>query len=224
MRVWVTRDEPKDGPMTKALRAAGLTPVQEPVLERHVVDDAADAIARLDPDDWLVLTSVYAIEAVPAQLARVPHVAVVGEPSRRAASERGFRVDLVSSRKDGASLFEELRRRITSGKVCYPRSSLVEPPQSWASVELISPVLYETIPRVFDKTIVDRVDVVCVASPSAVHAIGRLDLPFASIGPSTSAALRAIGVDPWVEPVERSFEGLARAIAAQASDSRHHRA
>ena len=61
MNVWVTRDEKSDGPLSSALRSAGLGVILEPVLERRVVTDAADVIARLGPDDWLVLTSVYAV-------------------------------------------------------------------------------------------------------------------------------------------------------------------
>ncbi|MGB2985650.1 MAG: uroporphyrinogen-III synthase [Phycisphaerae bacterium] len=218
MRVWVTRDEAPDGPLSTAVRAAGLTAVLEPVLERRVIDDAAEAVRQLGADDWLVLTSVYAIDAVAPEPARIPGVAVVAEASRRAAEARGLRVELVSAGGDGKSLFEELRAKVTHGKVCYPRSSLVEPPEPWAQVELLSPVLYETHPRAFDRAVIDRVDVVSVASPSAVEAIGAAGfsprgLRFASIGRTTSAALRRISIEPWVEAPEPSFQSLAKAIA-----------
>jgi uroporphyrinogen-III synthase len=251
MRVWVTRDEEPGGPLSTAIRAAGLTVVHEPVLTRRVVDDAAVTISQLGPDDWLVLTSVYAVEAVAAEPARVPRVAVVSEPSRRAAEARGFRVELVSAGGDGKSLFHELRQRATCGKVCYPRSSLASRPEPWPGVELISPILYETVPRDFDRSVIHRVDVVTVTSPSAVDAVqaatkgqdrpagrgkdavpgvseddptdvGKDDLlsilrglSFASIGPTTSAALRRIGIEPWLEAPQRSFESLAQAIAAK---------
>jgi uroporphyrinogen-III synthase len=220
MRVWVTRDEPADGPLSTALRAVGLTVVHEPVLERRVLDDAADVLALLGAEDWLVLTSVYAIEAVAAEFARTPQVAVVGEASRRVAAAKGFRVEHVSSGGDAASLFGELRGKATRGKVCYPRSSLAEPPDPWPGIELLAPVLYETCARAFDGGVIDRVDVVSVASPSAVEAIGVVDRHYASIGPSTSAALRRIGVEPWVEAWEHTFQGLARAIAAHADGPR----
>lgn len=212
MRVWVTRDEPADGRLCTALRNVELNPVLEPVLERRVVDDAAEMIRRLGPDDWLVLTSPYAINAVAAEPARVPRVAVVSEPSRRAAEARGFRVELVSSKGDGRSLFQELRARFTQGRVCYPRSALVVPPKPWPGIEMLSTVLYETVPRAFDRGVIARVDVVAVASPSAVEAVGPLDLRFASIGPTTSAALKRLGREPWVEAGQPSFESLAQAI------------
>ena len=81
----------------------------------------------------------------------------------------------------------------------------------------------------FDRHVIDSVDVVSVASPSAVAAIRAVvgiprGIPFASIGPTTSAALRRVGIEPWVEAPKRSFASLAQTIASQASDSLHQRA
>ncbi|MGD2108430.1 MAG: uroporphyrinogen-III synthase [Phycisphaerae bacterium] len=216
MRVWVTRDESIDGPLSTALRDAGLTVVLEPVLERRTLTDAADTIGQLDVSDWLVLTSVYAVRAIAVEPARRPRVAVVGEASRQAAAERGFRVELVAAAGTGEGLFKELRQVARSGRICYPRSSLAKVPPAWPDVELISPVLYETVERRFDPSVVDRVDVVCVASPSAVAAVGPVDLPFASIGPTTSHAIRSVGKVPWVEAPESSFRSLSIAIYKRA--------
>lgn len=243
MKVWVTRDEEPDGALSTALRAVGLTVIHEPVLERRIVDDAEDAISQLGPRDWLVLTSQYAIEAVSQEAARVPRVAVVGDPSRLAAEARGLRVELVGKDSGAETLFDELRKQTTGGKVCYPRSSLARPPKPWRGIELLSPVLYETVPRDFDHGVIDRVDVVSVTSPSAIDAIRvpstgarcvnsdvrpdgapQRGLRFASIGSTTSAALRRMGIEPWLEAPQHSFEALAQAIAAQATDSRHQRA
>lgn len=221
VKVWVTRDEESGGPLSTALREVDLQPVLEPVLERHVLTDAADSLAQLGPDDWLVLTSAYAVNAVHTELARIPRVAVVGEPSRLAAESKGFRVGLISGRGDGKSLFEELRGKVGGGTVCYPRSASVWPPKSWPGVDLISPILYETTPRDYDRSVVERVDVVSVGSPSAVDAVGVVNLPFASIGPSTTKALQRLGIEPWVEATHRSFASLARAIADHESSSRH---
>ncbi len=218
LMVWVTRDEAGDGPLSIALCEHGLDAVLEPVMARRVVADTLDIISRLGPDDWLVLTSPFAIEAAVCDAARVPRVAVVGESSRQAAAAHGMQVELVGS-GDGDSLFEELRSKVTSGTVCYPRSSKARPREPWRGVEMQCPVLYETVTRDFDRSVVERVNVVSVASPSAVQAVGPVDLPFASIGPTTSAALRKIGREPWVEAPTPSFDALATAIAARASSS-----
>ncbi|MHC4591046.1 MAG: uroporphyrinogen-III synthase [Planctomycetota bacterium] len=216
MKVWVTRDEPADGPLSAALRDAGLEPVLEPVITRRVLTDARSHIAALGPDDWLVLTSVYAVEAVAVEGGCAARVAVVGEASRRAA--------LVSADGTGAGLFRELPERAAGSTVLYPRSSLAEEPRLPPGFRFISPILYETVRRAWRTGIVHRVDVIAVASRSAVHAVGTIDLPFASIGPTTTAALRLAGIEPWVEAAEPSFEALARAIADQGASSRSQRA
>jgi len=219
MRIWVTRDEPPDGPLAAALRARGLTPIVEPVIEKRLACDPAEAVGALGPDDWLLLTSPFAIESVAGvPAARVPSIGVVGEPSAKLAASFGLRVALVSPDGHGAGLFAELRRRARDCIVCYPRSSLAAEPAGWIGVELRSPVLYETAARTFDRTVLDRIDVVAVASPSAVQAIGRVERPYASIGRVTSAALRNLGIEPWVEADPPSLDALAEAIAARRDD------
>ena len=121
-------------------------------------------------------------------------------------------------------LFAELHGRVASGTVCYPRSARAAAPKAWRGVELRSPVLYDTFARTYDPTIVGRVDVVAVASPSAVQVVGPVKLPFASIGRVTSAAIRRLGCEVWAEADPPSFEALAEAIADQAGPSRHQRA
>ena len=55
MKVWVTRDEPVDGPLSTALRAAELEVVNEPVITRRVISDARDEIRSWGENDGLVL-------------------------------------------------------------------------------------------------------------------------------------------------------------------------
>lgn len=216
VRVWVTRDEPIDGPMGRAVRDAGLTPVHEPVLERRIVGDARAAVAALGPDDWLVLTSPFAVDAIAANTAdaaRRPRLAVVGAATRAAAVTCGFEVRLVGSGPGAETLFAELAPHATGHTVCYPRSSRATPPTLPAGIRLVSPVLYETTDRPYRRAVVDEIDVVAVASPSAVRAVGVVARPFASIGTTTTAALRAIGVEPWVVAPTPGFDTLARVIA-----------
>ena len=218
MRVWITREEGEDGPLSAAVRACGLTPVLEPVIQRRLICDPNEAVGDLQTDDWLVLTSPYAIEAVlDVAAARVACIAVVGEPSAKLARSLGLRVELVGSSGHGAELWNELRERVSDGVVCYPRSAKANEPQTWGNVELRTPELYDTSPREFDRSVADRVDVAAVASPSAVKAIGPTPLRLASIGRATSAAIRTLGMQPWVEAATPSFESLAEAIANQAN-------
>lgn len=220
-RVWVTRDEPADGPLSTALRAAQLETVSEPVVERRVVANLSPLLATLGPGDWLVLGSAFAISAIPAGLVRC-RVAVVGEASRALAEARGLRVSLVSPDQTGRGLWRALRDLVApGGTICYPRSSLAPPPQPWAGVELIAPVLYETVERAVVAERLTGVRVAVIASPSAAGPAVSIapTLSFASIGPTTTEALRRLGVEPWVQATSPSFDSLARAIAARIKDA-----
>lgn len=225
MKIWITRDEPTDGPLGSAITEVGLTAVHEPVLKRSVITNAREVISRLGFSDWLVFTSVNAIESVAADVARIPQVAVIDEATQKAAERLGFRVDFVSKSHCINSICDELKERAQGATVCYPRSSkAVEPAfeqDNDSKIKFISPVLYETQECPFNKSIVNEVNVVAVTSAAAVHAIGIVDLPFASIGPLTSSALNELGIKPWVEAANTSFQLLAEAIAAKAGSAVH---
>jgi uroporphyrinogen-III synthase len=209
-RIWVTRDEGPDGPLCSVLSAAGLEPVCEPVIERCVVADPGPHVRNLRADDWLVLTSTYAIEQMPPVGCRV---AVVGESSARAARARGLRVELVAE-GTGASLWRDLEAMLAGGeRICFPMSSLgAEPP---GHLEVDSFVLYRTEARTFDAARVAGVQAAAVCSPSAARVVGAMERPprCASIGPTTSVALRQLGIEPWVEPPRATFEAMAEIIA-----------
>lgn len=229
MRVWVTRDEKADGALSSALQARGLIVVHEPVLTRRYVDDADAAIATLSDDDWLVLTSPYAVEAIKVPSTIKPKVAVVGVSSQKVALEKGLRVELVSTGGDAQSLFDELRQRVSVGTVCYPRSSLANPPDAWGDVTLLTPLLYITEPCEFDTTVIDRIDLIALSSPSAVDSLSNAgitlrDYTLASIGPTTSKAIRVHNTEPSIEAPRRTLESLAEAIENYGNDSRHQRA
>lgn len=214
-RVWITRDEPHDGPLGRAVRETGLEPMHEPVIERIKRSDAQEELNGLSPDDWVVFTSAFAVECVShgyVDETRLPRVIAVGAETAAALLERGWRVDEVA---DGgaAEVFDRLRGRLAEGRIVYPRSSLATAPQSWGGVHVQSPVVYDTVPRVFDRSIIKRAEIAAVASPSAVLAIGRVSLPLASIGPTTTRVIRALGMKPAVEADKPSFDALARAIA-----------
>ena len=225
VRVWVTRDEPAGGSLCAAVEACGLQAIHEPVLVRRAVSDARREIESLTGQDWLVLTSPYAARSIDANAARRAgvRIAVVG-PSTEAETERlGLAVHLLGP-GNAEGLFSLLAKQAQGRTVCYPRSSLVEPPSFPDGIALVSPILYETVPRAYDRSVVERVDVIAVASASAVRVIGQADKRFASIGPATSRAVRELGLDIWIEAPEPSFEALARAIADQLAASRDQRA
>lgn len=214
-RVWATRDEPADGPLCGALRRAGLEPVCLPVVRRRVVADLSADVRSLGPDDWLVLASPYAIEAL-GWIEIGARVAVVGESSRHAAEHAGMRVALTSPDGTGAALWDAVAASIgRARRVLYPRSSLSSPPGTVGGVVVESPVLYRTEPIKVEPAAVRGLTIAALASPSAAREVVRIapSVRGASIGPTTSAALRGAGIEPWVEAPTSSFDALAGAIA-----------
>ncbi len=215
VRVWVTREESADGPLCTALRDCGLEPVLEPVIEKRVIPQALAALPELGPDDWLVLTSAFAVEAVADTYSRClnkPKVAVVGEPSAKLAREKGFKVELIGKGPGGEALWAELKERVKSGIICYPRSSRAKEVNPWGKVNVLCPAIYKTTSRKYDRQVFSKVDIIAVASPSAVEAVGKTKLPLASIGSTTSAAVKRLGNRLLVEAEQPTFVGLAQAI------------
>ena len=227
MRVWVTRDEPADGPLSAALRDAGQDIIHAPVVRRTAVGDPGELLAGMREGDWLVMTSPFAIEAIPVDVARRGRIAVVGAPSRKAAQRRGLTVAFTPSEPTGACLFRELAETIgsseSSARIWYPRSAAASEPELPETVTCISPVLYDTDAIAYDEALVAEAEMIAFASPTAVRAVREIAAKTASIGPTTTAALGERGVTPDVIAKTPSFTALARAIQ-EMDESRHQRA
>ena len=241
MRVWVTRDESPDGPLSTALAALGLSVIHAPVIKRSLVADPAALLADMRDGDWLVLTSPFAIRSIPTDIAARANIAVVGDASRKAARDRGFNVAFSPSTPTGAALFRELSAIVTPAasapsdrapinpapgnavRIWYPRSAAADPPTLPDHITCISPILYETAAIPYDKKLTASADIIALASPTAVRSIDSIDAPCACIGPTTTAALIERGVTPAVIATQPTFKDLAAAIQSF-RESRHHRA
>jgi uroporphyrinogen-III synthase len=215
-RVWVTRDEDKDGPLSKALRAAGRVPVLEPVLEVVALmgpDDFVVPLTDLVRQDWLVLTSARAVAALP-RIGTRARVGVVGPGTRKAAEALGLEISLESRDGTGAGLWKEIDRRAARGaRIFFPRSDIAEVPRL-AGVQVDAPAVYGTRARAFDESVMRRVDAAAFASPSAVraaeHVLRGTSLITLAIGPTTSDALLALRVVDVREAKSPTFAALAR--------------
>jgi uroporphyrinogen-III synthase/uroporphyrinogen III methyltransferase/synthase len=120
-RVLVTRAAEQAGKLSEALRAAGFSPVEVPVLEivppaNYATLDAA--IQRLSTYNWLILTSANAARVVGERAARLSvelgaatvRVAAVGHATAEAAKLAGLKVDLVPEKYVAEGLIEALAR------------------------------------------------------------------------------------------------------------------
>lgn len=215
MRVWITRDEPPDGPLSRALARAGLTGVLEPVLATQVIGDARREIESLCDDDWLVLTSPRAVRSVARPRAR-PSVAVVGESSARIAAERGFRVARISASGAADDLWRHIASAARGRRVCFPRSSRSDLP-ALAGIDLTAPVIYNVANRAFSDAAVRQCELAAFTSPSAVESVaaqlGDVPMCAAAIGAATRRALEQAGARVLLQATRPGFEALAAAIA-----------
>ena len=155
-------------------------------------------------------------------------VAAIGPGTARALREHGLRADVVPERAvaEGlaAALAEvDVRRALIvrgrEGRDVLPDALR----ERGAAVDLL--VLYETVAEPLDAATARAAaaaDYVTFTSASTVRfflaAAGALDGPrIASIGPATSAALRAAGYEPDLEADPHTPDGLVAALVADAA-------
>jgi uroporphyrinogen-III synthase len=170
--------------------------------------------------------------AVPGALRA--RVAAVGSATARAITAEGMRVDYIAQTQTGESLAGELRDSMAGKKVLLPRSDRVDDRLPSALREtgarVTEVVAYRTLrPEKLNHEILtsvrhSEIDAIVFASPSAFHNLAGLvpstelaalsnRIQFATIGSTTTRALREAGVRVAIESNDSSSAGLADAIA-----------
>jgi uroporphyrinogen-III synthase len=214
MRVVVTRPREQAEPLAEALRAQGFEPVLCPLIETQPIEDGP---IDVDGYDWIVVTSTNgAVELARRQTGRLGKVAAVGEPTAAALSERGIRVDFVPTDASQEGLLAELPQPV--GRALFVGA---EGARTLLAERL--PAEFRAVYRTIELTpSVPEGDLVLLASPSAARAWARLGspLPAISIGPQTTAAARAAGLDVVAEAKARDADGLVDSAAAWRASSR----
>jgi uroporphyrinogen III methyltransferase/synthase len=241
-RVVVTRAAPQAGEFLGALSALGAVPILVPTIAIAPPADGGaelrEAIARLSDVDWVVLSSTNAVERLFAELhdsrdlAGV-RIAVIGEATAEALRGHGVVPDLMPDRFSAEGLLAAFPSVANGGgTVMIPRADrardLLANELVGRGWEVTAPVAYRTInatPTSEMMAAVGAADVITFASSSAVQGflegpgLGALPRIVASIGPSTSATLRELGVQVDIEPVVHTVEGMISALCAFAA---HH--
>jgi uroporphyrinogen-III synthase len=201
------------------------------------------ALRRIEEFDWLIVTSGNAVTALTARVATRPpglRVAAVGPATAAELEAAGWRVDRVGSGPGAEALVGAFAAAgdARGARVLFPASSLARDTLVTGLVELGAEVArveaYRTLPAALDAATCfaqldgGAVDAITFASPSAVdglaNAFGRrrllavLDrLAVASIGPTTSEALAALGRTPDAEASPSTVDGLADAVVVALS-------
>lgn len=241
-RILITRPRAQAGDFAERLRARGFDPIFFPVIEIRPIENNVAlerALARLNCYDWVVFTSVNAVEVVFAShssllLDHEPHVqfAAIGPKTAEALQSKGITSDFVPEQYVAESILPglgDLRGRW----VLLPRAEIARKALPEAICEAggvpheIS--VYQTLPVQPDSdglaALKAGVDIITLTSSSTVEnlvAIARqngldpLALPgdplFACIGPITEQAAREEGLSHLVVAKEYTTDGLIEAL------------
>lgn len=210
MRIVVTRPRGQEEELVRALQARGHEVVHVPLLE---VEPLGDSPLDVSGYDWVIVTSVNGARELRRRMTGAPaRVAAIGP----ATAEAFGGADLVPVVSTQEGLLAELPR--PAGRVLFAgaegaRRLLVDE----LGAEFVP--LYRT--RELEPAGPVEGDLVVLASASAARAYGVLDarLPAVSIGPQTTGAARAAGVEVVAEAPTHDLAGLLAAIGSAACSS-----
>jgi uroporphyrinogen III methyltransferase/synthase len=225
--VAVTRARSQASPMAGRLRALGATVVEAPAIRTVSLEASIPDMALYD---HVIVSSPNGAQEL---LSRLPdaralagvRVAAMGPGTARALRERGIAADVVPERSVAEGMLEALAsadvRRALLVRGREGRDVLPDGLRArGATVDLL--VLYETVAEPLSEAALaaaTAADFVTFTSASTVRFFAEAcggTLPagprLASIGPATSAELRAHGREPDLEADPHTPEGLVTAV------------
>jgi uroporphyrinogen III methyltransferase/synthase len=225
--VAVTRARAQASPLAARLRELGADVIEAPAIRTQSL--RAD-VPELSAYDLLVVSSPNGARELFAHLRDARdlaglRVAAMGPGTARALKEHGIEADIVPRRSVAEGMVEALadvdvrRALIARGK--EGRDVLPDAlRERGAEVDVLH--LYETVPEPLgaeELAAVERADYVTFTSASTVRNLGIEALgagKVVSIGPATSAELRAHGREPDIEADPHTPDGLVDAVLLDA--------
>lgn len=242
-RVVITRPATEAEPLAWTLEDLGADIIEVPLIRIAPPSDAAPldaAVRRAREFDWIAFASTNGARAFFNAMFRAKidirelvgvRLAAVGEETAMALRSLHLRPDLVPAKFTGEALAAAFREVDMAGKrILLPRGNLGRETlekslrEQGAAVEVVE--AYRTEAETGDpfggraRLAEEGADWVTFASPSAAEQwFGQgIACPgawkVASIGPATSARLRALGREPDTEADPHTADGLAAAILA----------
>ena len=215
MRVLVTRPAEQARPLSDALRAEGFEVVEQPLI---AVEPLSDEPIEVEGYDYVVVTSANGARELARRATQRPtRVAAIGPGTADALADAGVDVDLVADVHTQEGLVAAFPPR--PGRVLFvgaegARSHLVE------ELDADFVAAYRTVELAVDE--LPDADVVVLASSSAARGYARAGGrgPAISIGPQTTAAARAAGVEVVAEAQHHDVRGLVDSATAWRASSR----
>jgi uroporphyrinogen-III synthase len=211
LRVLVTRARGQLEPLARRIEALGLEVVRCPLIE---LEPIGPSHVEVDGYDWVVVTSPFgARELLRRARGTLPNVAAIGPGTAAALAEGGVEPALVPAVSTQEGLLAALPR--PAGRVLFVGA---ERARQLLAAELDADVvpLYRTTALRPDPP--PEGDLVALASASAAEAYAALGLaiPAVSIGPETTRAAEAAGVEVVDEARTHDLDGLVEAVARTA--------
>jgi uroporphyrinogen-III synthase len=214
MKVLVTRPREHARPLVNALAALGFDVVVKPLIRIERLSDEPIDVGRYE---CVIVTSANGARELARRMRGVPvFVAAIGPGTAAALEEAGIHANLtaeVHTQEGLAAAFPERPRRSLFVGAEGARSFLAE--------ELEADFLpaYRTVELAPDE--LPDADLVLLMSPSAANAYGRAGGrgPALSIGPQTTSAARAAGVQVVAEARSHDLESLIDSAAAWRASS-----
>lgn len=239
-RILITRAKEGASELAGLLRSAGAAVVSVPTIEIVPPDSYTpldQALARLDRFEWVIFTSVRAVEVFaerrnPAMSPK--KIAAIGPATGRAVEKAGLQVALVPPQYIAESLAQTLEPHVAGAPVLLIRAAegrdVLPQVLRKAGAELTIVEAYRNQPpkdsifvmRQLFASPETRPELITFTSGStarnltAILRAAEITLPqdtvLASIGPVTSQAMRDAGLIPTMEAAEATLASLTQAI------------
>ena len=211
LRVIVTRARGQLEPLARRIEALGLEVVRCPLIELEPIGPAP---VDVDGYDWVVVTSPFgARELLRRARGTLPNVAAIGPGTAAALADGGVEPALVPAVSTQEGLLAALRR--PAGRVLFSGAERAR--------QLLADELHADVVPLYRTTTLrpeplPEGDLVVLASASAAEAFAALglELPAVSIGPETTRAAEAAGLNVVAEARTHDLDGLAAAVAEAA--------
>ena len=215
MRVLVTRPRDQARPLLEELAARGFDVVVEPLIR---VEPISDDPIDVNGYDCVIVTSANGARELARRMTKRPKlIAAIGPGTAAALRGAGLEADVTASvhTQEGlVAAFDERPRRALFVGAEGARTHLAEE----LGAEYFA--AYRTVELAVDA--LPDADLALLMSPSAARAYARAGGhgPAVSVGPQTTAAARAAGVEVVAEAKSHDVHGLVDSAAAWRASSR----
>ncbi|KIL53312.1 uroporphyrinogen-III synthase [Jeotgalibacillus alimentarius] len=243
IRIVLTRDVESSEQDRLLIEEKGGIPVIAPMIKIGAADVQIDEQkkSQLEQADWIIFTSKNGVyyfcklveEAGMADLLTRKKIAAVGRKTAEALENEGMQVHYIPPLYSASSFRSDFKEHV-QGPVLFPQGNLsrgeIAKFLNEQGHKCISWTVYEnTIPEISDGLLdyFRDADVITLFSPSAavrfyetvkadhqlISSVRQGRIKIASIGPTTSEAIREMSLPVHIEPSEYTMEAMIEEIA-----------